>query len=76
MSSKIVYTGLLAHCATTVQEGALPSSPLCPSLQVLVSLTSYITVEALKELIKVSYITLDAISLCDMEGLLGAGRFL
>ena len=71
-----MYNGLLAHCATTVQEGVLPSSPLCPSLQVLVSLASYITVEVLKELVKVRYITLDTVSLCDMEGLLGAGRFL
>ena len=76
--SKFVYARLHVHCATTVQEGVLLSSPLCPNLQpkvLKVPKISYIIVEALKELFRVSHTTLGILTLCDMEGFLGAGGF-
>ena len=64
--SKFEYVQVHAHCATTVQGGLF----LQPTVSVKVS---YIIVEALKELIKDSHTTLDSLTLCDMEGFLGAG---
>ena len=73
--SKFEYVQVHAHCATTVQGGLF----LQPTVSAKVL---YIIVEVLKVLIKgshttldckIHYTTLDSLTLCDMEEILGAG---